>query len=76
MKTAFVAVTAAVIRCRQYVENQVAGHVGAASVWEWRMPNSLAILAWLKAVLGNELAAGPKAPFAERANGTKRALRS
>ena len=76
MKTAFVAVTAAAIFCRQYLESQMADHVDAVSVWEWRMPNSLAILAWLKAVLGNELAAGPKAPFAERANGTKRALRS
>ena len=40
------------------------------------MLNSLAILAWLKAVLGNESAAGPRAPFAEKANGMKGALRS
>ena len=67
MKTAFVAVTAAAIRCRQYMENQVVGIVGAASAWEWRVLNSLAVLAWLKAVFRNGLAAGPGAPFAERA---------
>ena len=44
MKAAFVAVTAAAIRCRQYIENQVIYHVGAVSAWKWRMLNSLAIL--------------------------------
>ena len=76
MKAAFVAVTAAAIRCRQYVENQVASHVGAAAAWEWRMLNPLVILRWLKTALGNELAAGLGAPFAGRATGMKKALRS
>ena len=40
------------------------------------MLNSLAILAWPKAVLRDELAAGPGAPFAERAKGVKMAPRS
>ena len=44
MKTAFVALTAAVIRCRQYAKNQVVGYLDAAAAWEWRMLNSLAIL--------------------------------
>ena len=56
MKTAFVAVTAAAIRCRQYLENQEVGHVDAVAAGEWHMLNSLAILAWLKTVFGNELA--------------------
>ena len=33
MKTAFVAVTAAAIRYRQYAENQVVDHVGAVAAW-------------------------------------------
>ena len=75
MKAAFVAMTAAAIRCRQYVEIQVVDHADAAVAWEWRMLNSLAILAWLKAIPRNELAAGPRAPFADRTKGMKRALR-
>ena len=59
MKTAFVAVTAAAIRCRQYVENKKVGHVDAAAAWEWRMLNSLAILEWLKTSMRNALADGP-----------------
>ena len=43
MRTVFVVVTAAAIHCRQYEENQVVDHVDAASAWEWRMLNSLAI---------------------------------
>ena len=35
------------------------------------MLNSLAISAWLKNILRNELAAGPRAPFAERAKGVE-----
>ena len=31
MKAAFVAVTAAAIRCHQYVENKVVGHVDAVA---------------------------------------------
>jgi len=54
MKTAFVAVTVAAIRCRQYVENQVVDHVDAVVAWEWRMLNSLAILTWLKTFLINQ----------------------
>ena len=65
MKTTFVAVTAAAIRRRQYVESQVVGHVDAVAAWEWRMLNSLAILAWPKTSLRNALAAGPRAPVAE-----------
>ena len=68
MKAAFVAVTAAVIRCRQYFEDQVVGHVGADAAWEWRMLNSLAILTWLKTFLRNALAAGPRGPFADTVN--------
>jgi len=67
MKTAFVAVTAAVTRCRKYVENQVVDHLDAPAAWEWRMLNSLATLAWLKTFLRNVLAAGPRAPIADRA---------
>ena len=48
MKTAFVAVTAAAIHIRQYVENQVADNVDAVSAWQWRMLKSLAVLAWLE----------------------------
>ena len=76
MKAAFVAVTTAAICCRQYVENQVVDQVGAVATWEWRMLNSLAILAWLNAFMRNALAAGPRAPFADRANGMKSALSS
>ena len=76
MKKAFVAVTAAAIRCRQYLENQVVDHVDVAAAWEWRMLNSLAILTWLKTFLRNVIAAWPRAPFADRANGMKSALRS
>ena len=76
MKAALVAVAATAIRCRQYVENQVVGHVGAAAAWEWRILNSLAILAYLEIFLGNALAAGQRAPFADKANGMKTALRS
>jgi hypothetical protein len=75
MKTAFVAVTATAIRCHQYVENKVVGHVGAVAAWEWRMLNSLGILTWLDTFMRNALAAGPRAPFADRANGMKAALR-
>ena len=57
--------TAAAIRCRQYLENRVVDQVDAVAVWEWRMLNSLAILAWLKTVFGNELATGLGAPFAD-----------
>jgi len=74
VKAAFVAVTTAAIRCRQHVENQVVGHVDAVATWG--MLNSLAILAWLEAVLRNEFAEGPKGPFADRAQGMKMALRS
>ena len=63
IKTAFVAVTAAAIHCRKYVENQVVEHADAAAAWEWRMLNSLAILAWLKIFLKNALEAGPRAPL-------------
>ena len=35
MKTVFVAVTVATIRCRQYVENQEVDHVDAVVAWEW-----------------------------------------
>ena len=68
--------TAAAICCCQYVENQVVDQMDAIAAWEWRMLNSLAIFTWLMAILGNELAAGPGAPFAERTNGIKMALRS
>ena len=34
MKAAFVAVTAAAIRCRQYAENQVVDHVDAIAAWD------------------------------------------
>ena len=44
MKTAFVAMTAAAIRCRQYAENKVTDHVDAVAAWEWCMLNSLVIL--------------------------------
>ena len=54
MKTVFVAVTVATIRCRQYVENQEVDHVDAVVAWEWRMLNSLAILTWLKTFLINQ----------------------
>ena len=63
MKAAFVALTAAAIRCRQYFQNQEVDHVDAVSAWEWRMLNSLAILAWLRAVLRNELVAGLGFPY-------------
>ena len=76
MNTEIVAVTAAAIRCRQYVENQVVDQVDAVAAWEWRMLNSLAILTWLKAALKGKLAAGPGAPFADKAKGMKMALRS
>ena len=62
MKTVF-------FRCdRRRRKNQVVDRVFAVSAWEWRMLNSLAILVWLKAALRNELAAGPGALLAERAN--------
>ena len=63
-------------RMAQYVESHVVDHVGAVATWEWRMLNSLAILTWMKTFLRNALAAGPGAPFADRANGMKTALRS
>ena len=66
MKTAFVA--SAVVRCRQYVENQVVVHVDAAIAWEWRMLKSLAVLGRLETFFRNALAAGPGALFADRAN--------
>ena len=37
MKTAFVAETAAAIRCRQYAEGQVVDDADAAAAWGWRM---------------------------------------
>ena len=46
-----------------------------AAALEWRMMYSMAILTWLKTVLRNELAAGPRAPFEDMANGMKKALR-
>ena len=61
MKTAFVTVTVAAIRCRQYVENQVVDHVDAVVAWEWRMLNSLTVVAWLNTFLRVALAAGPRA---------------
>ena len=76
MKTAFVAVTAAAVRCRQYVKNQVVDQDGAVAASELRMLNSLAILEWLKAVFWTNIAAGPKAPFADTIKGMKMALRS
>ena len=69
MKTAFVAVTAAAIRCRQYLENQVVDHVDVVAAWELRMLNSQAILTWLKISLRNMQAAGPSASFADRKTG-------
>ena len=63
MKTAFAAVTATAISCRQYAENQVVDNVDAVAALRWRMLNLLAILTWLQAVLRNGLAAGPRAPF-------------
>ena len=51
MKTAFVAVTATAIRCRQYVEEPGGRQVFAVATWKWRMLNSLAILRWLRAIL-------------------------
>ena len=56
------------------MENQVVGHAGAVAAWEWLMPNSLAILTWLKTDLRNKLSAGPRAPFADRANRMKKAF--
>ena len=47
MKAAFVAVTTAAIRCRQYLENHEVDHVDAVAAWGWRMLNSLVILACL-----------------------------